>query len=73
MEDYQIPGYYAVKENRQSEIEEARRLLYVGMTRAEDRLVLTRVDRRSGRESGGSRFLEEMGIDPTRITAPRVG
>jgi superfamily I DNA/RNA helicase len=73
VEDYQIPGYYAAKENRQSEIEEARRLLYVGMTRAEDRLVLTRVDRRSGRESGGSRFLEEMGIDPTRITAPRAG
>ncbi|MCH8143904.1 MAG: UvrD-helicase domain-containing protein [Gemmatimonadetes bacterium] len=73
VEDYQIPGYYAAKENRQSEIEEARRLLYVGMTRAEDRLVLTRVDRRSGRESGGSRFLEEMGIAPTRITVPRAG
>ena len=63
VEDYQLPGYYAVKENRQSEIEEARRLLYVGMTRAEDRLVLTQARRREGMDTGGSRFLDEMGID----------
>ncbi|MCZ6918519.1 MAG: UvrD-helicase domain-containing protein [Gemmatimonadetes bacterium] len=63
VEDYQIPGYYAVRDNRQGEIEEARRLLYVGMTRAEDRLVLTRVDRRGGMDAGGSRFLEEMGLE----------
>ena len=63
VEDYQLPGYYAVKENNQSEIEEARRLLYVGMTRAQDRLVLTRATRRGGMDAGGSRFLDEMGID----------
>ena len=34
------------------EIDEARRLLYVGMTRAEDRLVLTRADQRDGSPSG---------------------
>ncbi len=67
VEDYQLPGYYAVQEGRTAEIEEARRLLYVGMTRAEDRLVLTRVDRRFGMDSGGSRFLEEMGITATRM------
>jgi DNA polymerase III epsilon subunit family exonuclease len=52
VEDFQIP---------------ARRLLYVGMTRAEDRLVLTRVDRRAGKDSGGSRFLEEMGMVAERV------
>ncbi len=66
VEDYQIPGYYQTVDNRTEEIEEGRRLLYVGMTRAEDRLVLTRVDRRRGSDSGGSRFLEEMGLTPTR-------
>ena len=63
VEDYQIPGYRESTEQRQPEIEEARRLLYVGMTRARDRLVLTRVERRFGMEAGGSTFLEEMGLD----------
>ena len=66
VEDYQIPGYYPTVDNRTREIEEARRLLYVGMTRAEDRLVLTRVDARAGSPSGDSRFLDEMGITPAR-------
>lgn len=48
-----------------SEIEEARRLIYVGMTRAIDRLTLTMVDRREGWTRGKSRFLEEMGLAPT--------
>ena len=62
VEDYQIPGYRESKDNRQAEIQEARRLLYVGMTRARERLVLTRVERRFGMEAGGSSFLEEMGL-----------
>jgi DNA polymerase III epsilon subunit family exonuclease len=66
VEDYQIPGYYPTVDNRTREIEEARRLLYVGMTRAEDRLVLTRVERRAGSPSGGSRFLDEMGLAAER-------
>src|SRR2546426_4662606 len=61
VEDYQIPGLREAKENRQAEIQEARRLLYVGMTRTRERLVLTRVERRFGMEAGGSSFLEEMG------------
>jgi superfamily I DNA/RNA helicase len=52
------------------EIEEARRLMYVGMTRTKDRLVLTRVKARGGRPTGGHRFLDEMELVPG---APDVG
>jgi DNA polymerase III epsilon subunit family exonuclease len=69
VEDYQIPGYRESTEQRQPEIEEARRLLYVGMTRARERLVLTRVERRSGMDAGGSTFLEEMGLEVQAATA----
>jgi DNA polymerase III epsilon subunit family exonuclease len=62
VEDYEIPGYQAATNNITDEIEEARRLLYVGMTRARERLVLTRATRRLGRDTGGSAFLEEMGL-----------
>ncbi|HKA59704.1 MAG TPA: UvrD-helicase domain-containing protein [Gemmatimonadales bacterium] len=58
VEDNEILGYQPT----QDEIEEARRLLYVGMTRARDRLTLTRAARRFGRDTGGSTFLEEMGL-----------
>jgi len=46
------------------EIEEARRLLYVGMTRTKDRLVMTRAKSRGDKSTGGHRFLDEMGISP---------
>lgn len=68
VEDFQIPGYYAMREERQDEIQEGRRLLYVGMTRARDRLILTRAERRFGSDSGGSSFL-----DATGLVAPRPG
>jgi len=64
VEDYEIPGYQAATNNVKDEIEEARRLLYVGMTRARDRLILTRVDRRFGRDAGPSTFLDEMQLAP---------
>jgi DNA helicase-2/ATP-dependent DNA helicase PcrA len=64
VEDYQMPGYRESKENRPAEIQEARRLLYVGMTRAQERLVLTRVERRFGMDAGGSGFLTEMALSP---------
>jgi superfamily I DNA/RNA helicase len=51
-------------EPTQAEIEEARRLLYVGMTRAKDRLVLSRAGARRGNPTGGHRFLDEMGLVP---------
>src|SRR5216117_3339927 len=69
VEDYQIPGLREAKENRHAEIQEARRLLYVGMTRTRERLVLTRVERRFGMEAGGSSFLEEMGLQAQGVGA----
>lgn len=66
VEDYQIPGYYPVVDSRTEEIEEARRLLYVGMTRAKDRLILTRTDQRRGKDSGASLFLDELELTPVR-------
>ena len=50
---------------RVHEIQEARRLLYVGMTRAKDRLVLTRALHRDGRQTGGDLFLREAGLEST--------
>jgi len=69
VEDYQIPGYQAATNNIVEEIEEARRLLYVGMTRARERLVLTRVERRWNQDTGGSSLLEEMGLIAPSQTA----
>ncbi|HEY7232666.1 MAG TPA: UvrD-helicase domain-containing protein [Gemmatimonadaceae bacterium] len=62
VEDAQLPGGTPLHPATPGEIEEARRLLYVGMTRARDRLVLTRAERRGGQRTGGHRFLDEMGI-----------
>jgi superfamily I DNA/RNA helicase/DNA polymerase III epsilon subunit-like protein len=45
-----------------SELEEARRLLYVGMTRTKQRLVMTQARVRNGKPTGGHRFLDEMGV-----------
>jgi superfamily I DNA/RNA helicase len=62
VEDGQLPGLRPGRETMRHEVEEARRLLYVGMTRARDRLVLTRARERRGVPSGGNRFLDEMGL-----------
>jgi superfamily I DNA/RNA helicase len=62
-EDSQLPGE---SDRSKRNIEEARRLLYVGMTRTKDRLVLTRVEARGGKPTGGHRFLDEMGLKPQR-------
>lgn len=70
VEDNEMPGLHALQNHRLSEIEEARRLLYVGMTRARDRLVLTRAEQRGGEPSEGSKFLDEIGLAP--VTAPRA-
>jgi superfamily I DNA/RNA helicase len=70
VEDFELPGYKAATEHLKDETEEARRLLYVGMTRARDRLVLTRVEQRFGRNSGGSSFLDEMQLVPEECSAP---
>jgi DNA polymerase-3 subunit epsilon len=62
VEDAQLPGGTPMRPATPAELEEARRLLYVGMTRARDRLVLTRAERRGGQRTGGHRFLDEMGL-----------
>jgi superfamily I DNA/RNA helicase len=64
VEDGQFIGGSPTKPPAREEVEESRRLLYVGMTRAEDRLVLTRVVRREGEPTGGHQFLDEMGLVP---------
>jgi DNA polymerase III epsilon subunit family exonuclease len=63
-EDEQLPGGSPKKGPKPEEIEEARRLLYVGMTRTQDRLVMTRVETRGEKPTGGHRFLDEMGVVP---------
>jgi superfamily I DNA/RNA helicase/inhibitor of KinA sporulation pathway (predicted exonuclease) len=68
VEDAQLPGRPpSGMESTPGEIEEARRLLYVGMTRAKDRLVLSRTAVRRGNPTGGHRFLDEMGLVPTPV------
>lgn len=63
VEDYQVPGYRETRDGLEDETQEARRLVYVGMTRAIERLTLTRAYQRFGMPSGGSRFLDEIGIE----------
>jgi DNA polymerase III epsilon subunit family exonuclease len=71
VEDEQLPGGRELARMATRDIEEARRVLYVGMTRAIDRLVLTRVTTRFGKPAGGSLFLEEMGLAaPVTALAP---
>ena len=72
VEDQQLPGWRAIQEDLHDEIQEGRRLLYVGMTRAKDRLVLTRADRRFGLPSGGSLFLIEAGWRPSDFGTPHA-
>jgi DNA helicase II / ATP-dependent DNA helicase PcrA len=71
VEDGQLPGGSPRKPPAEREVEEARRLLYVGMTRVRDRLVLTRVETRASKPTGGHRFLDDMGIIPRSPTGAR--
>ncbi|HEV8362182.1 MAG TPA: UvrD-helicase domain-containing protein [Gemmatimonadaceae bacterium] len=64
VEDGELPGLNKKGELKTQEMEEARRLLYVGMTRAKDRLVMTRVATRAGSATLGHKFLDEMGVTP---------
>jgi DNA polymerase III epsilon subunit family exonuclease len=71
VEDNEMPGNQALANHVLGDIEESRRLLYVGMTRAKDRLVLTRASVRRGSPSGESTFLGEIGLEPMgRVETP---
>ena len=67
MEEGVFPGYMSTVSGDQSEIEEERRLCYVGITRAKERLYLSSADRRMVRGqqqySRPSRFVEEIDQD----------
>ena len=67
VEDAQMPGIPRNRNIEPGEIEEARRLLYVGMTRTVDRLVMTRVETRNSNPTGGHRFFDEMGLAVSSI------
>jgi DNA helicase-2/ATP-dependent DNA helicase PcrA len=67
VEDAELPGGSPTTGPKREEIEEARRLLYVGMTRTKDRLVLTRVATRIGKPTRGHQFLDEMGLRPESV------
>jgi superfamily I DNA/RNA helicase len=69
VEDAELPGFTPGRPASTVEVEEARRLLYVGMTRARDRLVMTRAESRKGRSTGGHQFLDEMGLMPAALSS----
>lgn len=64
MEENIFPHYLSVISNSQEKLEEERRLFYVSMTRAKERLYLTNAEKRSlfGKEkkNAPSRFLKEI-------------
>jgi DNA helicase-2/ATP-dependent DNA helicase PcrA len=72
VEDNELPGWNAT---RADDVKEARRLLYVALTRARDKLTLTYCRQRNGRQTGGTSFLGEMGLvkaNPSPITGVRA-
>ncbi len=73
VEDAQLPGGSPSRAPKPGEIEEARRLLYVGMTRTIDRLVLTYAATRGGRPTRGHQFLDEMGLTPEPAAGAGAG
>src|SRR5206468_3632983 len=62
VENDRLPGWRELRDNLEDEIREARRVLYVAMTRAKDRLCLSYCRQRQGRTTGGTMFLDEIGL-----------
>jgi len=67
MEDDHMPSFFAKKEtdplderSTQRKMDEQKRLLYVGMTRAKEELFLCAVKNRNGREQTSSPFLRQI-------------
>ncbi len=63
LEDRMLPNARAMNSADDKEMEEQRRLLYVGMTRAMDHLTLSCVRHRPGRDMAPSRFWQELQLD----------
>ncbi len=61
VEENTLPHFYAIRSGTGG-IEEERRLLYVGITRARKELVLSSSAHRRGRPRSVSRFLTELEI-----------
>jgi len=53
---------FCKEKDSREELEESRRVFYVGMTRTKDRLVFTRVLLRGGKPTGGAKYLDELGL-----------
>lgn len=70
VEDDQYPHYNTKTEEQ---LAEERRLLYVGMTRAEDWLLMFSARERNGWRKGRSRFLEELIGDTIDVWQPGRG
>jgi DNA helicase-2/ATP-dependent DNA helicase PcrA len=71
-EEQLLPSWQSISSLDPEAIAEERRLFYVAATRAKDRLILTHVHTRAGRETASpSRFLYEAGVlsRPTRRAA----
>lgn len=77
MEEGLLPYYRAVISDDIEEIEEERRLCYVGMTRAEDYLLMTHCNERvlygNVNNNDVSRFLSEIGYKPKKDKFNRRG
>jgi DNA helicase-2/ATP-dependent DNA helicase PcrA len=69
-----VPSYFAVREGKDEDIDEERRLLYVAMTRARHHLHLSWAERDSrGRSQVPSRFLAEATPAPAERAAAERG
>ena len=62
-------GFTRDDRKSKDQVEELRRLLYVGMTRTMDRLVMTCAESRNGESCGGHKLLDEMDIVPSPMTS----
>ncbi len=76
MEEGIFPGYRAVMYGGEKEIEEERRLCYVGITRAKEELFLTHAKTRMQhgvtQYNAPSRFLKEIPAELVDLPAPKV-
>lgn len=62
LEQNMLPSFYAVESRDPEQLAEQRRLFYVAITRAKDRLILTSVNARNGYPQEASEFLSELSV-----------